>query len=386
MIPYGRQDITDSDIESVIDVLRSNFLTQGPVVEKFEKKVSVYCGASYAAALNSATSALHVACMALGVGPGDVVWTSPITFVASSNCALYCGASIDFLDIDPVTYNICCNQLSVKLREAKLNGTVPKVIIPVHLTGQACDMEKIYQLSQEYGFRIIEDASHAIGGRYKEDLIGSCKYSDICVFSFHPVKIITTGEGGMTLTNDRELANKIVRLRSHGIARDPEYMLSDAPEPWWYEQIELGFNYRMTDIQAALGLSQMDRLDKYVTVRNQLAQRYDELLAYLPLTIPFQAKDCYSSRHLYVIRLNLSLIDKSRRQVFDYLREHGVGVQIHYIPVPSQPYYKNLGYLDTDYPNGLSYYQEAISLPLFPTMTTEQQNTVVAVLHDVLMQ
>ena len=384
MIPYGRQDITENDIEAVIEVLRSDFLTQGPTIKKFEDKVSEYCGSSHAFALNSATSALHVACLALDIGPGDLVWTSPITFVASSNCALYCGAKIDFVDIDPLTYNICCDQLRVKLCLAKLNGTLPKAVIPVHLTGQSCDMESIRQLSKEYGFSVIEDASHAVGGRYKDDAIGSCKYSDICVFSFHPVKIITTGEGGMALTNNSQLAQKIGRLRSHGITRDPEQLSNQDPEPWWYEQIDLGLNYRMTDIQAALGLSQMSRLDQYVAIRNQLAQRYDELLAKLPVIVPAQAKDCYSSRHLYVVRLKLDEIDKSRRQVFESLREQGVGVQIHYIPVPSQPYYKNLGFSDEDYPHGLSYYQEAISLPLFPTMTTEQQDKIVSVLIAIL--
>jgi UDP-4-amino-4,6-dideoxy-N-acetyl-beta-L-altrosamine transaminase len=384
MIPYGRQDITENDINAVVEVLRSNFLTQGPAIENFEEKISAYCGTSYAFALNSATSALHISCLSLGVGPGDIVWTSPITFVASSNCALYCGAKVDFVDIDPRTYNLCCDQLREKLRLAKFNGTLPKVVIPVHLTGQSCDMESIHQLSKEYGFSVIEDASHAVGGRYKGEAIGSCKYSDICVFSFHPVKIITTGEGGMVLTNDGQLAQKIARLRSHGITRDPQQLSNQDPEPWWYEQIDLGLNYRITDIQAALGLSQMSRLDQYVTVRNQLAQRYDELLVELPVIIPHQAKDCYSSRHLYVVRLKLDEIDKSRRQVFESLREQGVGVQIHYIPVPSQPYYKNLGFSDADYPHGLSYYQEAISLPLFPTMTTEQQDKIVSVLTDIL--
>ena len=384
MIPYGRQDITENDIEAVIEVLRSDFLTQGPTIKKFEDKVSEYCGSSHAFALNSATSALHVACLALDIGPGDLVWTSPITFVASSNCALYCGAKVDFVDIDPLTYNICCDQLRVKLCLAKLNGTLPTAVIPVHLTGQSCDMESIRQLSKEYGFSVIEDASHAVGGRYKDDAIGSCKYSDICVFSFHPVKIITTGEGGMALTNNSQLAQKIGRLRSHGITRDPEQLSNQDPEPWWYEQIDLGLNYRMTDIQAALGLSQMSRLDQYVAIRNQLGQRYDELLAKLPVTVPAQAKDCYSSRHLYVVRLKLDEIDKSRRQVFESLREQGVGVQIHYIPVPSQPYYKNLGFSDEDYPHGLSYFQEAISLPLFPTMTTEQQDKIVSVLSEIL--
>ena len=385
MIPYGRHDITDSDIAAVVDVLRSDFLTQGSSVPAFEDKFAKYCEVSHAIAVNSATSALHLACLALGVGADDVVWTSPITFVASANCALYCGASVDFVDIDSVTYNMCPEKLSAKLHDAAKHGVLPKVVIPVHLTGQSCDMEKIHILSEEYGFQIIEDASHAVGGLYKEESIGSCKYSDICVFSFHPVKIITTGEGGMILTNNSVLADKMARLRSHGITRDPASMANQNPEPWYYEQIELGLNYRMTDFQAALGINQMERLDEYVSVRNQLAQRYDALLIGFPLTIPYQSQDCYSSRHLYVIRLNLEEIGRSRRQVFEYLRVHGVGVQIHYIPVPCQPYYKNMGFCGENYPNGLSYYQDAISIPLFPTMTTEQQDKVVAVLREALM-
>lgn len=384
MIPYGRQDINQDDIDAVIDVLRSDFLTQGPVVQEFERALSDYCGVSHSLSLNSATSALHVACLALGVGPGDTVWTSPITFVASANCALYCGASVDFVDIDDKTFNISIPKLRNKLESASLNGTLPKVVIPVHMTGQSCDMESIHELSKEFGFRVLEDASHAIGGRYKGEPIGSCRYSDICVFSFHPVKIITTGEGGVAVTNNVALAKAIDRLRSHGITRDPEQLLSRNPSPWWYEQLDLGFNYRMTDIQAALGLSQISRLDQYIVIRHQLAHRYDELLAKLPVVVPAQAKDCYSSRHLYVIRLKLDEINKSRRQVFELLREKGIGVQIHYIPVPSQPYYKNLGFADEDYPEGLSYYRETISLPLFPTMTTKQQDEVIAALIDIL--
>lgn len=379
------QDITESDIQAVVDVLQSDFLTQGPMVEKFEQRVADYCVASNALALNSSTSSLHLACLALDVGPGDIVWTSPITFVASSNCALYCGAEVDFVDIDPKTYNICCDNLADKLHAAKLKGSLPKVVIPVHLTGQSCDMEKISMLGLEYGFRIIEDASHAIGGHYNGQRVGSCEYSDICVFSFHPVKIITTGEGGMILTNNDELAVKMKHLRSHGITKEPIYMTNKNPSPWYYEQIALGLNYRMTDIQAALGLSQLDRLDEYVSIRNQLSKRYDRLLTDLPLITPFQSKNCYSSWHLYVIRLKLDIIAKSRREVFDYLREHGIGVNVHYIPVPSQPYYKDMGFSEKDYPNGLSYYNEAISLPLFPKMTKQEQDKVVSVLKDILM-
>jgi UDP-4-amino-4,6-dideoxy-N-acetyl-beta-L-altrosamine transaminase len=386
MIPYGRQDITNTDIERLVEVLRSDFLTQGPMVEKFEKKVASYCEVSYAKSANSATSALHIACLALKVGPGDIVWTSPISFVASSNCALYCGAKIDFVDISKDTYNICYDKLCDKLYKAKITNSLPKVIVVVHLTGQSCEMEKIYKLSQVYNFKIIEDGSHAIGGKYKGENIGSCKYSDICIFSFHPVKIITTAEGGMALTNDIKLANAMEQFRSHGITRDINFMNAENPEPWYYEQIELGYNYRMTDIQAALGLSQMDRLDEYVRIRNKLAQRYDELLSNFPIVRPFQHKDCYSSRHLYVIKLRLEMMDLSHRQVFEILRDKGIGVQLHYIPIPSQPFYKNLGFKDTDYPNALEYYREAISLPLFPTMTELQQNKVVNVLNEILFK
>ena len=385
MIPYGRQEITEDDIASVVEVLKSDFLTQGKVVPAFEKKISEYTGAQYALAINSATSGLHLACLAIGVGPNDIVWTSPVTFVASSNCALYCGAKIDFIDINPSTFNLCIDNLKHKLEHAKKENALPKVIIPVHLTGQSCDMKEIHRLSKEYGFRIIEDASHAIGGDYRGEKVGSCKYSDICIFSFHPVKIITTGEGGMALTNDYDLSCKIDRLRSHGITRDEKFMSNPSHGPWYYEQIDLGLNYRMTDIQAALGISQMDRIDQYVQRRNELAQRYDELLANLPVSIPKQPDYVYSSRHLYVIRLNLCDINKSHLGVFEALRENDIGVQIHYIPVPMHPYYQKKGFTMDEYPNSLSYYQEAISIPMFPTMTEGQQNTVVSVLKEILI-
>ena len=384
MIPYGRQEITEEDVEAVVAVLRSDFLTQGPMVPRFEQAIADYCGTGHAVAVNSATSALHIACQALGLGPGDWLWTSPITFVASANCALYCGAQVDFVDIDPHTYNLCPRTLERKLVEAKAAGRLPKVVVPVHLCGQPCDMSAIHRLSREYGFRIIEDASHAIGGRYQGEPIGNCRYSDITVFSFHPVKIITTAEGGMALTQDAELANKMALLRSHGITRDPAQMTHEADGPWYYQQIELGFNYRMTELQAALGVSQMARLDDYVARRHQLAKRYDALLAGLPVTRPWQHPDSYSGLHLYVVRLQLDQIGINHRQVFESLREQGIGVNLHYIPVHTQPYYQRMGFKAGDYPAAERYYAEAISLPMYPTMTHAQQDAVVAALASAL--
>ncbi|MFZ2174221.1 MAG: UDP-4-amino-4,6-dideoxy-N-acetyl-beta-L-altrosamine transaminase, partial [Rhodococcus sp. (in: high G+C Gram-positive bacteria)] len=344
MIPYGRQDISDADIQAVVDVLRSDNLTQGPAVPAFEKSVSDYCGTQHAIAVNSATSALHIACLALDVGPNDVVWTSPITFVASANCALYCGARIDFVDIDPCTYNMSVEILAEKLAHAEKLGNLPKVVIPVHLCGQPCDMAGIHALSQQYNFKIIEDASHAIGGKYCGEPIGNCRYSDITIFSFHPVKIITAGEGGMALTNDTQLAKRMKMLRSHGITSDAADMIPQASEElWFYQQIALGFNYRMTDIHAALGLSQMQRLDEFVAKRHAIAKRYEPLLANLPVITPWQHADSYSGMHLYVIRLKLAEIGKTHRQVFEGMRVAGIGVNLHYIPVPRQPYYKGLG-------------------------------------------
>ena len=383
-IPYGRQDINQADIQAVINVLQSDFLTQGPAVPTFEQTVSQYCGANHALAVNSATSALHIACLALGVGKGDIVWTSPITFVASANCALYCGASVDFVDIDPHTYNMSVEQLRIKLEQARQQKCLPKVVIPVHLCGQPCEMAQIHQLSLEFGFRIIEDASHAIGGRYQGEPIGSCRYSDITVFSFHPVKIITTAEGGMALTNDAELAQKMALLRSHGITRNPAQMTHESDGAWYYQQIELGFNYRMTDIQAALGVSQMQRLDAFVTRRHELAKRYDELLAHLPITLPWQHSDSYSGLHLYVIRLQLDKISLTHREVFDVLRQQGIGVNLHYIPVHTQPYYQAMGFKHGDFPESEQYYQEVISLPMFSSITDAQQNTVVSTITEIL--
>ena len=381
MIPYGRQDITQTDIDAVVGVLQSDFLTQGPMVPRFEQSVAQHVGATHALAVNSATSALHIACLALGLGPGDRLWTTPITFVASANCALYCGADVDFVDIDPRTYNLCPQALALKLEQAEREGNLPKVVVPVHLCGQPCDMQAIHALSLRYGFKIIEDASHAIGGKYQGEFIGNSRYSDITVFSFHPVKIITTAEGGMALTNDEALANKMALLRSHGITRDPAQMTREADGPWYYQQIDLGFNYRMTELQAALGVTQMERLDQYVARRHQLARRYDDLLTGLPVTAPWQHADSYSGLHLYVIRLQLDKIQKTHRQVFEALRELGIGVNLHYIPVHTQPYYERMGFKPDDFPQSQTYYQEAISIPMFQTMTDEQQDEVIAALR-----
>lgn len=381
MIPYGRQTISEADIQAVADVLRSDFLTQGPAVPGFEHSVAAYCGAQYALAVNSATSALHIACLALGVGKGDSVWTSPITFVASANCALYCGAGVDFVDIDPHTYNMSVACLGDKLAQAEKNGCLPKVVIPVHLCGQSCDMEAIHRLSKQYGFKIIEDASHAIGGKYHGEPVGNCRYSDITVFSFHPVKIITTGEGGMALTNDAGLANSMQLLRSHGITREIDQMTHEPDGPWYYQQIDLGFNYRMTDLQAALGLSQMQRLDEFVAMRHALAKRYDDMFGDLPVMIPFQYSDCYSALHLYIIRLKNEQTGKTHRDVFEALRAAGIGVNLHYIPVYLQPYYQKLGFKPGHCPEAERYYAEAISLPLFPALTAAEQDQVVNALR-----
>lgn len=377
MIPYGHQDITRDDINAVVAVLRSDFLTQGPMVPRFEQTVAKHVGARHVLAVNSATSALHIACLALDLGPGDWLWTTPITFVASANCGLYCGAQVDFVDIDSRTYNLCPQALERKLRQAEREGKLPKVLVAVHLCGQACDMAAIHALSQRYGFKIIEDASHAIGGKYRGEFIGNGRYSDITVFSFHPVKIITTAEGGMALTNHAELAHRMALLRSHGITRDQAQMTHEADGPWYYQQIDLGFNYRMTELQAALGVTQMQRLEQYVARRHQLAQRYDDLLGELPVTTPWQHPDSYSGLHLYVIRLQLDKIARTHRQVFEALRERGIGVHLHYIPVHTQPYYQQMGFKPGDFPEAERYYAEAISLPMFQTMSETQQDEVV---------
>lgn len=376
-IPYGRQDISKDDIESVIDVLKSDFLTQGPMVPLFEEKVSQYCDVKYASAVNSATSALHVACLSLDVGKDDMVWTSPNTFVASSNAALYCGASVDFVDIDPNTYNMSVECLEEKLVYSKKNNKLPKVVIPVHQSGQSCDMEAIYNLSKEYGFYIIEDASHAIGAKYKNNKVGSCKFSDISIFSFHPVKMITSGEGGMALTNNAETNRKLKLFRSHGITSDKSYMSPrDDDELWNYQQLELGYNYRMTDIQAALGVSQLNRIDEFVEKRRSIAARYDELLFDLPLKIPYQDPNSYSSYHLYLIKLNLNELEKSQIEIYSELREEGILVNLHYIPVYLQPYYSKLGFKKGYCPESENYFKSILSIPIYTSLSKDLQNIV----------
>jgi UDP-4-amino-4,6-dideoxy-N-acetyl-beta-L-altrosamine transaminase len=377
MIPYGKQDITQQDIDSVVDVLKSDFLTQGPQVPAFEKSLMRLTGAEHAVCVNSATSALHIACLALGVGPGDIVWTSPITFVASANCALYCGAKIDFVDIDRDSNNISIGALEEKLKKAKQDDKLPSVIIPVHMGGFSCDMQSIYKLSIEYGFKIIEDASHAIGGRYQGVMVGSCEFSDIAVFSFHPVKIITTAEGGAALTNNKQLAEKLTLLRSHGITRDPNQMIDESEGNWYYQQVALGFNYRMTDLQAALGSSQITRVELFIQKRNELAKRYHAAFAGLPLEVPIDDSAVLSSYHLYIIKLSdKSVVD--RYHLYNYLRDKDIGVNVHYIPVHLQPYYKDLGFSTGDFPEAERYYEKAISLPLFPQLTYTDQDYVIS--------
>lgn len=385
MIPYGRQEITADDIQAVRSVLESDYLTQGPAVPAFEEKVASYCGAAHGVAVNSATSALHVACLALGLGPGDILWTSPITFVASANCALYCGARVDFVDIDPGTANLSAERLEEKLKKARKSGKLPKVVVPVHLCGLPCDMKRISELSREYGFRIIEDASHAIGATYMGERVGNCCYSDITVFSFHPVKIITTGEGGIALTNDAELANKMALLRSHGITRDPAIMTHKPDGQWYYQQIELGFNYRMTDIQAALGNSQMDRLDAYVSRRHGIAERYRDLLGDMPVKYLVQHHYAYSAYHLFVIRLRVDAIKRSHHEVFESMRDKKIGVNLHYIPVHTQPFYKKMGFKTGDFPESEAYYREAISLPMYAGLTDADQEQAVESLKNALL-
>jgi UDP-4-amino-4,6-dideoxy-N-acetyl-beta-L-altrosamine transaminase len=381
MIPYGRQDVTQEDVDAVIEVLRSDFLTQGPAVPRFEQALQAYTGARHAVAVNSATSALHIACLALGLGAGDWLWTTPLTFVASANCALYCGAQVDFVDIDPRTWNMCPHALESKLLDAERRGRLPKIVVPVHLCGQPCDMAAIAALAQRFGFRVIEDASHAIGARYRSEPVGNCRHSDITVFSFHPVKIVTSGEGGAALTQDTGLAERMALLRSHGITRDPARMQRPPEGPWYYEQIALGFNYRLTDIQAALGASQLRRVDEYVRRRHALAERYDAQLGAWPLQLPLQVPDAYSALHLYVVRLQTAAIRPSHAEVFARLREAGIGVNLHYMPVHLQPYYARMGFRAGTLPEAERYYAQAITLPLFPTLDEADQDRVVAALR-----
>ena len=381
MIPYGRQIISEDDIAAVEAVLRSDYLTQGPVLPRFEEAVASRVGAHHALAVNSATSALHIACLALDLGPGDLLWTSPITFVASANCGRYCGADVDFVDIDPDTFNICPIALEEKLDVAARVGRLPKVIVAVHMCGQSPDMARVADLARTHGVRIIEDASHAIGADYLGKPVGSCTYSDITVFSFHPVKIITTAEGGMALTNNAELAARMERLRSHGITRDPDLMTHAPDGPWYYQQLELGWNYRMTEMQAALGLSQMDRIDAFIARRRELADAYDAALEELPLRLPERQSGATSSWHLYVIRLE----DEARhRSVFEALRTAGIGVNLHYIPVHLQPYYRALGFAKGDFPASEDYYSRAISIPLHAGLTDDQQTRVIVAISEAL--
>lgn len=380
MIYYGKQSISEEDIQAVAEVLRSPLITQGPAVERFERRVAEYCGAKYAVAVTSATAALHIACRAAGLGESDELWTSPITFVASANCGRYCGANVDFVDIDGATYNMSVNELEKKLE----SGGRPKVVVPVHLCGQSCDMERIHSLSVKYGFTVIEDASHALGATYKDTRVGSCAFSDMTVFSFHPVKIITAGEGGMVLTNRKDLYDKLSILRTHAIVRDPSQMTHEPDGEWYYQQIDLGYNYRMTDFQAALGYSQMDRLEAFVARRRQLAQRYDELLADLPLCTPKQDPNTNSSWHIYVVRMDKGRVKKSKQDIFEEMRERGVQLNLHYIPVHLQPYYQVLGFKQGDFPASERYYEETFTLPIYYELTDEQQDQVVKALKEVL--
>lgn len=384
-IPYGRQHITQTDIDAVVAVLQSDFLTQGSQVPAFEERVAAYTGAKFGVAVNSATSALHIACLALGLGKDDWLWTTPITFTASANCGLYCGANIDFVDIDPLTLNMSINALEEKLQLAKAENRLPKIVIPVHFTGEPCDMAAIHALSQQYGFKVIEDASHAIGGKYHKQPIGNCEFSDITVFSFHPVKIITTAEGGLATTNDPALAEKMQLLRSHGITRDANLMTHEPDGGWYYQQIDLGFNYRMTELQGALGVSQMTKLDEFVARRHQLAKRYDDLLKDLPIVLPYRNPGYYSALHLYPIQIEAER-SQTRKQVFDRLRAQHIGVNVHYIPVHTQPFYQQMGFKLGDFPHAEQYYQRAISLPLYYDLSEALQDQVVDALKVALAQ
>jgi UDP-4-amino-4,6-dideoxy-N-acetyl-beta-L-altrosamine transaminase len=381
MIPYGHQDISEEDIEAVVEVLRSDYLTQGPAVPVFEQAICDYTEAKYGVAVNSGTSALHIACLALGLGKGDWLWTTPITFVASANCGLYCGAKVDFVDIDPITWNLSAEKLEEKLKEAEREGKLPKVVVAVHLCGLSCDMEKISNLSKQYGFSIIEDASHALGGQYQEKNIGNGQYSDISTFSFHPIKNITTGEGGMAVTNNPQLAEKMRRLRSHGITGDPALMTHSKDGLWYYQQIELGFNYRMSDVHAALGISQLKRLDEFIANRRSIAKRYDQALSGLSLQLPSKSKmnSDYSSSayHLYIIRLQNSQEKNDRKTVLEALRDKDIQAHVHYIPLHTQPYYQQFGFKEGDFPEAEKYYSEVMTLPIYSAMSNAEQDTVV---------
>jgi len=386
VIPYGRQSLDQADIDAVVAVLQSDWLTQGPTIERFEQAMAERCQANFAVAVCNATAALHIACLAAGLGPGDRLWTTPNTFVASANCGRYCGAHVDFVDIDPLTWNLDAELLAQKLEGAERQGTLPKVVVAVAFSGQSCDLRKIAELADRYGFTLIEDASHAVGATYAGRPVGCGEFADMTVFSFHPVKIITSAEGGMVLTNRADLAERLQRLRSHGMTRDPQQMTEPSHGPWYYQQVELGFNYRMTDLQAALGLSQLGKLEGFIARRRELAARYDRLLAPLPLTLPSAQAEAESAWHLYVIRLQTERISLSHRQVFEGLRAAGIGVNLHYIPVHLQPYYRELGFTDGDFPQAERYYAEAISLPLFPLLSESQQDWVVEQLRRLVLE
>ena len=381
MIPYGRQNISEADIQAVVNVLRSDFLTQGPCVPRFEESIASKCDASFGVAVNSGTSALHIACLALGLRPNDRLWTSPNTFVASAACGLYCGSSVDFVDIDPNTYNMSVEALAKKLEQAKRSNELPKIVIPVHFAGQSCEMKAIHELSKIYNFKIIEDASHAIGARYADTRVGSCKYCDIAVFSFHPVKIITTGEGGVAVTNNADLASRMLRLRSHGITRKSSEMTKPSEGDWYYQQLELGFNYRMTDIQAALGSSQLLGLEQSISRRHEIARTYDEELDALPIEKPYQLPENYSSYHLYPIQL---VNEETRKRTFRVLRAAGINVNVHYIPVHTHPSFSYLGYVEGSFPNAEQYYSRAISLPVFSSLSEVEQDLVIDTLSEAL--
>ena len=382
MIPYGRQDIDEADVAEVVATLRSAFLTQGPAIEGFERGLARYTGAEHAVALSNATAALHIACLALDLGPGKRLWTSPITFVASANCARYCGAGVDFVDIDPQTYNMSVEALAAKLERARRTNALPHVVVPVHFAGQSCDMREIGALAKRYGFAVIEDASHAVGADYLDGKVGGCRFSDAAVFSFHPVKLLTTGEGGAVLTNRADLAKRIARLRSHGITRDPAEFRGESDGSWYHQQIELGYNYRITDIQAALGSSQLKRLDQFLVRRREIARRYDETLANEPVRTPWQDPSGVSAYHLYPVWVEPGADGRRRRRIFDRMREAGIGVQVHYIPVHLQPYYRALGFKPGDFPEAERYYAGAFSIPLFTRLTGAEQDTVIAALRD----
>ena len=383
-IPYAKQSINQDDIDEVIETLQSDFLTQGPKVKQFEREVSQYVGVKYAVSTNSATSALHISCLSIGLTSGDIVWTSPISFVASSNCALYCGAKIDFVDIDPLTFNICTSKLREKLIIAKEKNQLPKILIAVHMAGQSCDMEVIRQLSNEYKFKIIEDASHAIGGKYKQKFIGSCEFSDIAIFSFHPVKIITTAEGGMAVTNDESLNKKLKLFSSHGITRDESQMTNEKDGDWYYEQIVLGYNYRMNDLQASLGISQLKKIDKFIKRRHSIAQIYFSELENLPIILPHLFYKSYSAFHLFIIQIKLELTTKTHKEIFDNLRELGINVNLHYIPIHLHPYYKRFGFIKGNYPSSELYYNRAISLPMFPELKDDEVKYITQNIRDIL--